>query len=56
MIAKALLIMGGEVDEVKFPHVLIIPPMNTFSRPPFTVTNQTAILAIAKIPSKISRF
>src|SRR5262245_16459829 len=32
MIAKAFLIVGGKVDEVKFPHRLIIPPIKPFSR------------------------
>src|SRR5215467_13104340 len=32
MIAKAFLIVGGEVDQVKFPHRLIIPPIKPFSR------------------------
>src|SRR5499426_2192250 len=32
MIAKAFLIVGGKVDQVKFPHRLIIPPIKPFSR------------------------
>jgi uncharacterized membrane protein len=32
MVAKAFLIMGGEVDEVKLPHRTIIPPTHPFSK------------------------
>src|SRR4029077_3587318 len=32
MVTKPFLIMGGKVHEVKFPHRLIIPRMNPFSR------------------------
>ena len=32
VVAKAFLIVGGEVDQVKFPHRLIIPPLKPFSR------------------------
>src|SRR5215471_18664069 len=32
MVAKAFLIVGGKVDQVKFPHRLIIPSIKPFSR------------------------
>jgi membrane fusion protein, heavy metal efflux system len=33
MVAKHCLIVGGEIDEVEFPHGLIISPARLFSRP-----------------------
>jgi hypothetical protein len=33
MVAKSFLIVGGEVDQVKFPHRLIILAILPFSRP-----------------------
>jgi hypothetical protein len=36
MIAKSFLIMGGKVNEAKFPHLLIIQRMYSFSRARFT--------------------